>query len=61
MEKPMQGHHISLYGQFLTYDIENGGTGHQSKKTYGAGMEYGYSLPIGIILSPVIYPAIYIG
>lgn len=43
----MQGHHISLYGQFLTYDIENGGTGHQSKKTYGAGMEYGYSLPIG--------------
>ena len=46
-EKPMQGHHISLYGQFLTYDIENGGTGHQSKKTYGAGMEYGYSLPIG--------------
>ena len=46
-EKPMLGHHISLYGQFLTYDIENGGTGHQSKKTYGAGMEYGYSLPIG--------------
>ena len=46
-EKPMQGHHISLYGQFLTYDIENGGTGRQSKKTYGAGMEYGYSLPIG--------------
>ena len=46
-EKPMQGHHVSLYGQFLTYDIENGGTGHQSKKTYGAGMEYGYSLPIG--------------
>ncbi len=26
-EKPLQGHHVSLYGQFLTYDIENGGTG----------------------------------
>lgn len=46
-EKPMQGHHVSLYGQYLTYDIENGGTGYQSKRTCGAGIEYGYSFPIG--------------
>lgn len=46
-EKPLQGHHIGFYGQFLTYDFENGGTGYQSKSTYVGGLEYGYSFPIG--------------
>ena len=46
-EKPLQGHHIGVYGQWLTYDLENGGTGYQSKRTCGGGFEYGYSFPIG--------------
>lgn len=46
-EKPLTGHHLSLYGQMLTYDVELGGTGYLSKLSYGAGIEYGYSVPIG--------------
>lgn len=46
-EKPLTGHHLSLYGQMLTYDFETGATGYLSKLSYGAGIEYGYSLPIG--------------
>lgn len=46
-EKPLQGHHVSLYGQFLSYDIERGGTGYQGKQAFGVGLGYGYSLPIG--------------
>lgn len=46
-EKPLTGHHLGLYGQMLTYDFETGSTGYLSKMSYGAGLEYGYSLPIG--------------
>lgn len=46
-EKPLTGHHLGLYGQALTYDFELGGKGYQSKLSYGVGIEYGYSLPIG--------------
>lgn len=46
-EKPLTGHHLGLYGQMLTYDFETGSTGYLSKMSYGAGIEYGYSLPIG--------------
>lgn len=46
-EKPLAGHHLGLYGQMLTYDFETGGRGYQSKLSYGGGIEYGYSLPIG--------------
>lgn len=46
-EKPLTGHHLGLYGQALTYDFETGGKGYQSKFSYGVGIEYGYSLPIG--------------
>lgn len=46
-EKPLTGHHLGIYGQMLTYDFETGGTGYQSKLSYGVGIEYGYSLPIG--------------
>ena len=46
-EKPLTGHHLGLYGQALTYDFETGGKGYLSKFSYGAGIEYGYSLPVG--------------
>lgn len=45
-EKPLTGHHLGLYGQILTYDVELGGSGYQSKLSYGGGIEYGYSFPI---------------
>lgn len=54
--KPLAGHHIGLYAQALTYDFELGGKGYMGgipggslfdKASYGVGIEYGYSLPIG--------------
>lgn len=54
-EKPLQGHHIGIYAQALTYDFELGSKGIMggepggnifNKLNYGAGIEYGYSLPI---------------
>ena len=45
--KPLQGHHLGIYGDFLTYDFEFGAKGYQSKATYAAGIRYGYSHPIG--------------
>ncbi len=54
--KPLTGHHIGLYGQILTYDFAFGGQGQiggapggtlWDKANYSAGLEYGYSLPIG--------------
>lgn len=46
-EKPLTGHHIGLYGQILTYDIEVGGRGYLGDRwSYGGGLEYGYSLPV---------------
>ena len=47
LAKPLTGHHLGLYGQMLTYDFETGGTGFLSKLSYGVGIEYGYSLPVG--------------
>lgn len=44
--KPLQGHHLCIYGDFLTYDFEFGAKGYQSKATYAAGIKYGYSHPI---------------
>jgi hypothetical protein len=47
-EKPLQGHHIGIYGQMLTYDFELGGRGYLCPLfSFAAGVEYGYSLPIG--------------
>ena len=45
-EKPLQGHHVSLYAQAVTYDFETGGKGYLSDFAYGVGLEYGYSLPV---------------
>lgn len=46
-EKPLQGHHLGVYGQMLTYDFELGGRGYLGDRwSWGAGIEYGYSLPV---------------
>lgn len=59
-EKPLTGHHIGLYGQMLTYDVALGGRGQiggipkgtlWDKANFGAGLEYGYSLPIATRLN----------
>lgn len=45
--KPLQGHHLGVYGQILTYDMETGGRGYLGDRwSWGAGIEYGYSLPV---------------
>ena len=55
-EKPLTGHHLGIYGQAFTYDFEWGGKGYMGGEpggslwdglNYAAGVEYGYSLPIG--------------
>ena len=44
----MCGHHIGVYGQILTYDIEWGGRGYLGDRwSWAAGLSYGYSLPAG--------------
>lgn len=46
-EKPLQGHHLGLYGQMITYDFEVGGRGILADRwSWSCGLEYGYSLPI---------------
>jgi len=46
--KPLTGHHVGLYGQILTYDLEWGGKGYLGDRwSYGGGISYGYSAPIG--------------
>ena len=54
-EKPLQGHHIGINAQMLTYDFEFGGTGYMGgepggtlwdRMNYTIGAEYGYSMPI---------------
>lgn len=45
--KPLTGHHLGLYGQMFTYDIETGGKGEMGAKfNYGGGIEYGFALPV---------------
>ncbi len=49
-EKPLQGHHLGLYGQWYSWDFEVGKwhRGYQSADgTWSAGLNYGYALPIG--------------
>lgn len=50
-EKPLQGHHLGVYAQGLTFDFETGGKGYLSNFSYGFGLEYGYSLPVAKRLS----------
>jgi len=53
--KPLTGHHVGLYVQAFTYDIEFGGTGYMGgepgdnmlgRMNWGIGAEYGFSLPV---------------
>jgi len=53
--KPLTGHHVGLYVQALTYDVEFGRTGYMGgepgdnmfeRLSYGVGAEYGFSLPV---------------
>ena len=44
---PLSGHHLGVYCQCYTYDYELGERGQMSPMTYGAGIEYGYSVPLG--------------
>lgn len=53
IDRPLTGHHVGLYAQLLTYDVEFGGTGYMAgqpggtlwdKANYGFGVEYGFSL-----------------
>ena len=43
----LQGHHVGLYAALYRYDIEFGSKGHQSDLSYGGGICYGYSIPLG--------------
>ncbi|VFB13041.1 putative exported transmembrane protein [Bacteroides heparinolyticus] len=46
--KPLTGHHMGIYGLLLTYDLEWGGKGYLGDRwSYGGGISYGYSAPIG--------------
>lgn len=54
--KPLTGHHVGVYCGAVTYDFEWGGKGYMGgvpggtlwdRCQYIAGVEYGYSLPIG--------------
>lgn len=41
------GHHVGLYGQMLTYDVEFGNRGYQGGRwSCAAGLSYGYSLSL---------------
>ena len=42
--RPFMGHHVGVYGQLLTFDIEFGDRGWQGAyPNWGGGIEYGYS------------------
>lgn len=46
-ERMLAGHHLGLYGQMVTYDFALGGRGYLNDRwSWGAGVEYGYSLPV---------------
>ncbi|WP_276881576.1 DUF3575 domain-containing protein [Bacteroides heparinolyticus] len=46
--KPLTGHHMGIYGLLLTYDLEWGGKGYLGDRwSYGGGISYGYSAPVG--------------
>lgn len=53
--KPLTGHHLGVYGHYVTYDFEFGHRGQMggrpggnlwSRGNYGGGLSYGYALPL---------------
>ena len=49
--RALSGHHLGIYGQGLTYDLELGNAGILSELSYGGGLEYGYSVPVARTLN----------
>ncbi len=54
-QQPFSGHHLGLYGEYYTYDLELGGKGYMGgiprgtlwdKGNIACGLEYGYSVPL---------------
>lgn len=54
-QRPLSGHHIGIYAQALIWDFELGGRGYMggvpggaiwNRANIGAGVEYGYSMPL---------------
>ncbi|MDE5661667.1 MAG: DUF3575 domain-containing protein [Muribaculaceae bacterium] len=59
-ERPLAGHHVGVYAQTLIWDFELGGRGYMggvpggaiwNRANFGAGIEYGYSLPLNRCLN----------
>lgn len=59
-ERPLAGHHVGVYAQTLIWDFELGGRGYMGgvpggaiwdRANFGAGIEYGYSLPLNRCLN----------
>ncbi len=47
LEKPLQGWHVGLYGQMVTYDFDWGGRGYLGDRwSWAGGVAVGYSTPI---------------
>lgn len=47
LKRSLTGHHVGLYGQVLSYDLEVGHFGRMAPDlSYGGGVEYGYSFPV---------------
>ena len=42
----LSGHHLGVYGHAFTYDFEVSPKGQLSELTFGAGLDYGYSVPL---------------
>lgn len=49
--RPLAGHHAGMYLHSFTYDFETGARGYLSRFSYGTGIEYGYSFPVGFRFS----------
>ena len=45
--RPLTGHHIGVYAQMITYDLQSGHWGYLGDRwSYAGGVEYGYSYPV---------------
>lgn len=46
--RPLAGHHFGIYAQMLRFNVKQSQRGYLSDRwSYGAGFEYGYSIPLG--------------
>lgn len=57
--RSLTGHHLGVYGQALSYDLEVGYFGRMVPDlSFGGGVEYGYSFPVGKSLNVDLYMGI---